>query len=175
MRKNKAMKAAACIASTAVLLLIPTTIARADNIVSTEQGVAGIAYSLDNYYSAVEGKQDGTADKALTNILKTEIVSPYANLGVSVADNYVNVRKDPNTNSEVVGKLYRGCAADILERLDGDWVKIQSGDVKGYIASNFLAIGNEAETMVDKYATKYATVNTQTLRVRDKQSTDSKI
>jgi peptidoglycan DL-endopeptidase CwlO len=175
MREIKALKAAVCIASAALFMTIPTSIARADNIIPTEQGIAGIAYTLDNYFLTVEEKEDGAAVKALTNILKTETESPYSNLGVSIADSYVNVRSKPSTDSEVVGKLYRGCAADILEYLEGDWVKIKSGDVNGYIASNFLAIGDQAETMADEYAKITATVNTETLRVREKPSTDSKI
>ena len=173
MNRIWARKAALIVASAAIYVAIPATTAKAD-IIPTEQGVAGFAYLLDNYYQSNDG-DTVAANETLVNILKTEIISPYANLGVSVADNYVNVRKDPSTDSEVVGKLYRGCAADILEHLDGDWVKIQSGDVKGYIASNFLAIGHDAEAMVDEYATQYATVNTQTLFVREKKSVDSKI
>lgn len=173
MRRIKAVKTAMFIASAALYITIPAASAKADTI-PTEQGVAGFAYLLDNYYSACE-TDTVEADKTLINILKTEIISPYANLGVSVADNYVNVRSEASTESEVVGKLYRGCAADILEYLEGDWVKIQSGDVKGYIASNYLAIGHEAEAMVDEYATRYATVNTQTLRVRKDMSVDSQI
>jgi cell wall-associated NlpC family hydrolase len=173
MRKAKAMRTALFIASAALYISIPASSVQADTI-PTEQGVAGFAYLLDNYYSSTKA-DTVTADKTLINILQTEIISPYANLGVSKADSYVNVRSEPSTDSEVVGKLYRGCAADILEYLEGDWVKIQSGDVKGYIASNFLAIGREAEAMVDEYATQYATVDTQTLRVREKMSVDSDI
>ncbi len=173
MRRARAMKTAMFITSAALYISIPATSAKADTI-PTEQGVAGFAYLLDNYYSSAE-TDPITADKTLINILKTEIISPYANLGVSVADNYVNIRREPSTESEVVGKLYRGCAADILEYLEGDWVKIQSGDVKGYIASNYLAIGRDAEAMIDEYATQYATVNTQTLRVRNDMSVESGI
>ncbi len=173
MNRIWARKAALLVASAAIYMAIPAATAKADTI-PTEQGVAGFAYLLDNYYSCNEGNKVA-ADETILNILKTEIISPYANLGVSIADNYVNVRKEPSTDSEVVGKLYRGCAADILERLEGDWVKIQSGDVKGYIASNFLAIGDDAEAMVDEYASQYATVNTQTLRVREDKSVESKI
>lgn len=174
MRKSKAMKTAILISSAALFLFIPSTIAHAESSSILDQGIAGIAFSLDNYYEAAKGEET-VADKALTDILMTEIISPYANLGVSKADDFVNIRKEPNTDSEVVGKLYRGCAADILEHLEGDWVKIQSGDVKGYIASTYLAIGHDAEDMIDDYATKYATVNTQTLRVRKEKSTDSEI
>lgn len=175
MRKDKALKAAVCLASLGLLLSIPSQSVRAENSVPAEQGVAGITYSLDNYYLSVPEEESETAEKALSTILKNEILSPYKNLGVSIAGNYVNIRKDPTTESEIVGKLYRGCATNILERLDGDWVKIESGDVEGYIASNYLAIGKDAEAMVDEYATKYAIVNATTLNVREKQTTDSKI
>ncbi|HBI72753.1 MAG TPA: hydrolase Nlp/P60 [Lachnospiraceae bacterium] len=175
MRKDKALKAVIGLASLGLLLGIPSETARAESSVSAEQGVAGITYSLDNYYVSVADHEPEEAEETLSSILKTEVLSPYRNLGVSIADNYVNIRKEPSTESEIVGKLYRGCAADILERLEGGWVKIKSGDVEGYIASNYLAIGKAAESMVDEYATKYATVDTTTLNVREKQSTDSKI
>ena len=171
MRGKSAIKTVVYIASAMLFISIPTAIANAEIIPSTEQGVAGIAAVLDN--TTAEELKD--AYKSSIEILSTKAESPYANLGVSIADNYVNIRKDATIDSEVVGKLYRGCAADILETLDGGWVKIKSGDVQGYIAMDFLAIGDEAESMVDKYATKWATVNSQTVRVRKEQSTDSSI
>ncbi len=171
MRGKKAIKTVVYIASAVACIMIPTSRAHAAESVYAEQGVAGIAAILEN--ASVEELE--SAYSASIEILSKEMESPYANLGVSVADNYVNIRKEPSTESEVTGKLYRGCAADILETLEGGWVKIKSGDVEGYIAMDFLAIGNEAESMVDKYATKWATVNTQTLRVRENQSTDSAI
>lgn len=97
--------------------------------------------------------------------------SEYENVGISVAADYVNVRKKPNTDSKVVGKLYRGSAAKIVKRV-GDWVKIKSGQVEGYIMSDYLAIGYSAEKMVDRFGTKIATVNTETLKVREAKNTD---
>ena len=60
--------------------------------------------------------------------------SEYDNIGISIAADYVNVRKHPNTDSEIVGKLYRGSAARIQKTV-GDWVQITSGQVEGYIKS----------------------------------------
>lgn len=97
--------------------------------------------------------------------------SEYDNVGISVAADYVNVRKRPNTDSKVVGKLYRGSAATIVKKV-GDWVKIRSGQVEGYIKSDYLAIGYSAEKLVDKFGTKIATVNTETLKVREAKNTD---
>ncbi|WP_366925469.1 SH3 domain-containing protein, partial [uncultured Ruminobacter sp.] len=100
-------------------------------------------------------------------------------IGKTFADDYVNVRSESNTDSEIVGKLYRGCAATILENNikeeDGEWTKIESGNVKGYIKKEYLAIGFDVDELVDKFGTKYATVNTTTLNVRTKTSTDATI
>jgi len=167
MSKSKALKLTLGFLSTALFFSIPNSIAHADSFTSAEQGVAGITAILDD-------KTDEQVQEAYDASVQIKEKSPYENLGVSTAK-YVNVRKEASTDSEIVGKLYRGCAADILETLDGGWVKIKSGDVEGYIASEFLAIGEEAEKMVDEYATIYATVNTQTLYVREKPTTDSKI
>lgn len=98
----------------------------------------------------------------------------FENVGISKADDFVYIRKKPSKNSKAVGKLYRGCAATLLEK-EGSWVKIESGNVKGYIKSEFLAMGIDVEDMVDEYGTKWAVVNTTTLKVRDKQTTDSMV
>lgn len=110
---------------------------------------------------------DTPAEPASTPKPKSE----YDNIGISVAADYVNVRKHPNTDSEIVGKLYRGSAARIQKTV-GDWVQITSGQVEGYIKSEYLAIGFSAEKLVDKFGTKIATVNTETLRVREAKNTE---
>lgn len=169
MKLKKAVKMMAFIGVTILSVSKHTADVKAETIVSAECGIAGMSVILDT-----------TSEKAVKsafNEVKKYIdsKSPYNNIGVSKVNNYINIRKKPSTDSEIVGKLYRGCAVTILKRLDGDWAKIKSGDVVGYIAYNYLAVGDEAKKMADKYATKYAkVVNTPTLRVREKQSTESK-
>lgn len=99
-------------------------------------------------------------------------VSKYADTGISIAKDYVNIRKKGDTESEILGKLYKGSAATLLST-EGEWLKIKSGSVTGYINSEFLATGFDAEEIVDKYATKLATVTTTTLKVREKKSAES--
>ncbi len=112
-------------------------------------------------------------EEQVTEAVQEEKVSEYANVGISIANDYVNVRKEANTESEVLGKLYKGSAATLLEN-QGEWVKIESGKVTGYINAEFLAIGFDAEELVNKYGTKFATIiNAQTLKVRKEQSVDS--
>lgn len=171
MKKYQAIKAVIITASALMFLSASKDKAYAGELTSVEFGVAGISKTLSDLYSCGDNE---VTDK-ITELFKAEIYSPFSNLGVSIASNYVNVRSKPSTDSEIVGKLYQGCAAEILEWLEGDWVKIVSGDVEGYIASNYLATGKAAEKLADEYAEKYATVaRTQTLRVREEQSIESR-
>ncbi len=91
--------------------------------------------------------------------------SIYDTIAVSRCFDYVNVRSIPSTDGEILGKIYDGCAATILET-EGDWYKIESGSVKGYIKAEYFVTGSEAEALAEQLADKIATVNTTTLRVR---------
>ena len=183
MIKGTAVKASLC--ATALLLSLSYGIKVEAAAGTSDMGIAGISAILDNYYVATAADEVGEAEQLLetfagqsdepVNAKMTDIESPYANLGISIATNYVNVRKEPNTDSEILGKLYNGCATDILE-VDGEWVKINSGNIKdGYINKEFLAIGDEAEKLINQYNRKYATINTTTLFVRETPSTDAPI
>ena len=116
-------------------------------------------------------KTTSTASTAKTETTKK--VSKYANKGIAIAD-VVNIRKKANTTSKVVGKIEKGAMCKILKLKNG-WAQIQSGNVKGYIRADLLAIGTEAEKIASKYATKYAVINTVTLKVREKNNTESTV
>ncbi len=87
-------------------------------------------------------------------------------LAVSTADDFVNIRKEPNTDSEVLGKLYSNAVAQILEETDDGWCKIKSGDVTGYVKKEFVTTGEKAKEIAEETSTLVATVTTETLRVR---------
>ena len=103
--------------------------------------------------------------------------SAYSKVAISRVNNYVNVRTEANTSSEIVGKIYNNCAATILATVDGEggkWYQIQSGTVTGYIKAEYFVTGTEAEKIAREIGTVYATINTTTLRLREQPSTDSK-
>jgi len=100
----------------------------------------------------------------------------YANLAIANVNDYVNIRKEPNTDSEIVGKIYKGAVAQVQEIAgeNGDWFHILSGEVEGYIKSEYFYYGQEALDHVDEYVTRYATVVADRLNVRQEQNVDSK-
>lgn len=98
--------------------------------------------------------------------------SIFDTIAVSRVTDYVNVRSIPSTEGEILGKIYDGCAATILEVVE-DWYRIESGSVKGYIKAEFFVTGAEAEALAAELATEFGVVNTTTLRVRAEAALES--
>lgn len=87
-------------------------------------------------------------------------------LAVSTASDYVNVRKEADTDAEIVGKLYSNGVAEILSETEDGWMEIRSGDVQGFVKKDFVTTGSEAADLAEQSCTKVAKVTTETLRVR---------
>lgn len=80
--------------------------------------------------------------------------------------------------SNVIGKLPSRAAAEILETTeDGQWYKIKSGAITGYVSADpqYIATGQEARDLALQEATLMAVVKVDGLRVRTEPSTESKI
>ena len=98
----------------------------------------------------------------------------YQDLAIANVADYVNIRSDANTNSKVLGKLYSNGAAKILET-EGDWLKIESGNVTGYIMSDYLLTGPDVYGVAENAKTRLATVKAKILNVRAKAGTNSSV
>ena len=98
----------------------------------------------------------------------------YDTMAMSQVEDYVNVRALPSTDADIVGKIYNNCAAKIVG-VEGEWYKIESGNVTGYIYSKYFVTGEEAKAVAIQQGYVNATVTTETLNVRDGQGTDAKL
>lgn len=160
-----------CSVQTGALQTNPEAIVAFGDTSSAVSSASGTAVTASG--TAVSGynpEMDEVADASATPKPESE----YANVGISIAADYVNIRKKPDTEATIVGKLYRGSAATIM-KTEGDWVYIKSGSVSGYIMKDYLAIGYSAEQLIDEFGTKWATVTTDTLKVREESNTDCKV
>lgn len=101
--------------------------------------------------------------------------SEYANLAIAQVSSYVNVRSEPNTVSEVVGKMYDGSVAQILATAgeNNEWFQVVSGNVEGYIKAEYFIYGDAAVSAVDDYVTRYAVVQVERLNVRQEPDISS--
>ena len=115
-------------------------------------------------------------EKDTTNETNTATESKYANK--AVADIYstttLNIRKKGSINAKIVGKMKKGNIATVLKK-GSEWSKVRSGNVTGYVKNQYLVFGDEIKNFAKQNVKKVAKVQTETLRVRKKASTDSKI
>lgn len=95
--------------------------------------------------------------------------SPYENTVLPDVEVSLNIRAEAAETAAVVGKLYRGTSAEILETA-GQWTKIRSGSVEGWVMTDYVVTGEAAEAMAAEINPVMATVNAETLRVRQKPS-----
>ena len=144
-------------------LLFAGRAANADEVTS-DNGIAGITLTEEEIY--VDGIKLHAAHR---------VPSPYENLGIANVNSYVNIRSGPSTDTDKVGKLYKGCVVNVLG-FEGDWVKIQSGNVKeGYIRGDYLLIGWDAEDKIAECCDRLATVTCDVLNVRTGMGTHFQI
>ncbi len=134
---------------------------------SAKVPVAGMEAVITETYSAED-------DVSIAEYLTAVVNSEFDNIAVSDVNEYANIRKKASEDSDVVGKLYSDSIATVLDE-DGDWVKVESGSVTGYVKKEFLILGDEAAEKAEEIGKEVATVTTQTLKVRESDSTDAAV
>ncbi|EOT24709.1 hypothetical protein C805_02921 [Eubacterium sp. 14-2] len=134
---------------------------------SATAGVTEIfANSLAPRQEAIDTNVDVVQNE--TPVTRTE----YDDIAIAQVDDYVNVRSIAGEDGEVLGKLYNNSACTVLGT-EGDWYKIHSGNVEGYIKAEFLVLGN-AE-LAKSVGYRVADVTTDNLNVRADSSTESDV
>ena len=89
-------------------------------------------------------------------------------------EDYVTVRSEPDSESEAIGRMFKGDGGDIVEQTEG-WTKISSGNVEGYVSNEYLLFGSDAYNQAQDEVTLVATSLTGGLRVREEGNTDARI
>ena len=80
-------------------------------------------------------------------------------LAVAAPNVYLNIHTDASLGSEVIGKLYSNDVAKILQDNGGDWVKIKSGELVGYVLGEYLVKGEEAQLLSELVKKNVAVVD----------------
>lgn len=98
----------------------------------------------------------------------------YTNLGLAVVKGNLNIRGTASTSGKVVGKMTNYAACEILGEENG-FYKIKSGNAEGYVSKDYIITGEEALVIAQTEARNMATVTTESLRVREKATTESTV
>jgi spore germination cell wall hydrolase CwlJ-like protein len=86
----------------------------------------------------------------------------------------LNVRESSSEDSDVVGKLYKGDRAVIVEQGD-EWTKITSGNVEGYVKNSYCVFGTDALAYARENCDLIAKSTIDGLRVRREPSLDGAV
>lgn len=103
------------------------------------------------------------------------VLDGYANLGIAGVSGYLNVRKTPENFGEVVGKLARGAACEIVDTSTEGWYKITSGGVTGYVSSQYIYTGEKAREVAAENVKERAVIEVDKLNIRSSASQDGEI
>ncbi|WP_099466774.1 C40 family peptidase [Konateibacter massiliensis] len=165
MNKNRLKIMTGCIAG--AIVISGSAFTTHATTIGADLPTAGITFALNEKYVS----NPETADEEIKKILEP---SEYDNIAIAQVSYYVNMRSEPNEESEILGKIYDNSAATILET-DGDWYLVKSGSVTGYIKAEYFVTGEEAEALAKEVGTRIAKVNTTTLKVRDDASLEATV
>ncbi|WP_288887611.1 C40 family peptidase [uncultured Eubacterium sp.] len=140
----------------------------------TEIASAGGSVALEEYCEASDANKPEAEiatiiEKSVQAVKEEHSIFKDVCIAKVEADGYVNVRKNPNTEAKVVGKIFGNCGGDIIKEKDG-WYKIKSGNVKGWVKAEFFVTGEDAKDYAVDNGYVLATVKESGLRVRKKQS-----
>ena len=130
----------------------------------------------DGYISADFVEVRYALNEARKLDLKTMVLNMYDQIGISNVNNYLNIREEPNEEGKIIGKMTSKSAGEILETTeDGQWYKIKSGPVTGYVKSEFILTGDAAKAEALEVAELMAIVSTDRLNARTEPNTNSPI
>ncbi|MBR4082838.1 MAG: C40 family peptidase [Lachnospiraceae bacterium] len=119
-----------------------------------------------------------TQEEYLTMAKEAEGASwGYTNIGIAnVESGNLNVRSEASTKGKLVGKMPKNAACEVLD-IDKEtgWAHIKSGEVEGYVSTEFLLVGPDAKLRANELAHKVVIADTDGLRVRDEADVNSAV
>lgn len=148
-------------------------------------GVAIESVGTENLQSEVEGvttygantEAAAETDELLKDVCNVDEIknnlkgmtqkSEFEDVFLVNVSEYLNVRTEMSSESDVVGKIFAGQGGKIIWHGD-TWSYVRSGNVEGFILNEYAWFGDEVEAHIDEVAQLYAVVEADKLRVRAK-------
>lgn len=130
-----------------------------------------------------KAKTVATTEKLNIEIVKDESATSkkgevagisYDKLVMADVDEAVNVRDNASEDGKLLGKFFKECGGEIVEKGNG-WTKVKTGDLTGWIKNDYLMFGDKAADLANKVVEKTATCTTDCLRVRKTPDPDGTV
>lgn len=146
-------------------------------------GTAGVVVRLDQFQTSaldrmelakVNVQQMETTHVAAAEEPLSEEEAIWQNRLMANVEEFLYVRAAGDENAEIVGKLYKGDVAEIVETGDA-WTHITSGNVDGYVNNAYCLFGTEAMNYAQATFDTKAEIQTNGLRVRSEADAESAV
>lgn len=128
---------------------------KVDEDCPTEEVLAGVTV-LPEDVDVVANELDRKLTR-YTNSNTEEEIRKFEKVGIALTESYVDVKEQPNDDANAVGIMCNGAFASILAK-EGEWYKIKSGNVEGYIKEDNFQNGEDALFLLKEYVKSYATI-----------------
>lgn len=142
---------------------------------TAESGSSKDANTSGKGSASKENTEQSTEDESQkAEAAKEEAVEEEKVILTANVENSLNIRKKADEEADVVGKLFRGCTAEITGQ-KGDWYQISSGDVTGWVSKDYVLTGKDAEKFLKEVDPSVATVTAKSLNLRASASTEADV
>ena len=146
--------------------------------VITAEATASLGTSAQIGISAdLESVEDeAVIENAMSDVvLEAFHLDGYSDLGiVTVSEGKVNIRDSASMDGKIVGKIGKDAGCDIIGE-EGEWLKVRSGKVEGYIKAEYVLTGPGALEQASTLLKSIADVNTDGLKVRTEPNTECEV
>ncbi len=136
---------------------------------------------LNFYYPGAQQTQSNFVRAPYEQKPTGDIVIGMGTVMLSKASSSLNIRKSASTSSSVAGSVKHGTQVEVM-KYEGDWVKVRSGKVAGYVQNKYLTVQltpaptPEPTPGGQALYTAYITLQSDLyLRMRKEASTDSQV
>lgn len=152
--------------------------------VATEEVTTEEMTTAEATESVIAQKVQNELDNTITEVVSsvapvkvettTEPESEFDNKCIANVEETLNIRSNPSAEAEFVGQMNNGAIA-IVQGTEGEWTKIKSGDVEGYVLTEYVLTGASAEEFAKDYVTLLGKVLEDGVNVRAEKSTEADI
>ena len=139
------MKSMICFLIMLVFTVIMCSCANSENqltVIKTNESQYSSKEAQTSVSSSEQSKasvlKETTKDMIVTDISReTEITSRSLGKVVCIADEFVNIRQGPGTDTKIIGAFPKGAVADAY-LYEPDWVMISYEDISGYVSRDHI-------------------------------------
>lgn len=150
-------------------VVVPLNQVEISALTDIDAAMANVEHTQMTLVAAAEDEEE-----VLTEEPVSEEELAWQNRLMADVQEFLYVRAEDDENAEIVGKLYKGDVAEIVEYGD-TWTHVVSGNVDGYVMNSYCVFGVDAMNYAMSTFDTEAEILTNGLRIRRDASTEGAV